>query len=513
MPIAAALTLASVSGGIAVLGWAPLAWWWLTILAYAALFYLLNQSRTAIQAGLLGLGYGLALQLIGHGWVLEALHRKSGMALAPAALSSLIFAIYLALFSSLPCVIWRVIMKAAAGSHFSCAVFASLMTQGEWGRSLPFNGFTSLSLGYALVDTWLAGYTPIAGVYGMSWLGYYFAASLVLLLTLRRPAPALILAAILGSGCALFQVDWVQANGQPLSYRLIQANVAQERKFDPLSRGRQMQRLVANIEHEPADLIVTPETAFTVFLTELLGDILSRLQRFSQDSGSHLFLGIATLTANAEGHNSVIHLAPGINRIGQYDKVRLMPFGEYGPAGFGWFSSALAIPLKDLSPGRSDQQAFQVGGQGIGTLICHEDLIGEDSRRWLPSATLLINPSNLAWFEGSSAIAQRLQIVRLRAMESGRPILRANNTGITAQIDQRGRVIRQLPKMQEGTLSGKVQAMQGLTPSARFGDWPFVLGSLIFLRFCLATKRMRGIPRAIAYANVVNLEGKRFAIR
>ena len=210
--------------------------------------------------------------------------------------------------------------------------------------------------------------------------------------------------------------------------------------------------------------------------------------------GDQNFTGIATLAANAEGHNSVLHLAPGASRIGQYDKVRLMPFGEYGPAGFGWFSAALAIPLKDLRPGNSDQQAFRVGEQSIATLICHEDLIGEDARRWLPAATLFINPSNLAWFEGSAAIAQRLQVVRMRAMESGRPILRATNTGITAQIDQRGRVIRQLPEMQEGTLSGEVQAMQGLTPYACFGDWPVVFGSLMFVLFCLATKRMRGIP-------------------
>ncbi len=499
MRIATALTLAGASGVIAVQGWAPLAWWWLAMLAYAALFYLLRHTRTAVQAGLLGLVFGLALQLFGHGWVLDALHRKSGMALAPAALSSLIFAAYLALFSSLPCVIWRFIVKAAASKPpditlSSCAAFASLMTLGEWGRSLPFNGFTSLSLGYALIDTWLAGYAPIAGVYGLGWLGYYFAASLVLILTLRRAAPTLVLAALLVSGVALLSVDWVQANGPPLKYRLLQSNVAQERKFDPSSRVRQMQRLVASIEHQPADLIVTPETAFTVFFNELPSGILSRLQRFSQDNGSHLFLGIATLAANAEGHNSVLHLAPGASRIGQYDKVRLMPFGEYGPAGFGWFSAALAIPLKDLRPGNSDQQAFRVGEQSIATLICHEDLIGEDARRWLPAATLFINPSNLAWFEGSAAIAQRLQVVRMRAMESGRPILRATNTGITAQIDQRGRVIRQLPEMQEGTLSGEVQAMQGLTPYACFGDWPVVFGSLMFVLFCLATKRMRGIP-------------------
>lgn len=497
---AAAMTLAVISGGISVLGWAPFAWWLLPVLAYAVLFRLLLNTRTALQAGLLGLAFGLGLHLIGHGWVLDALHRKSGMALAPAVAGTLIFVAYLALFSSLPCLIWRSIANASvgnrpAGTPSSVAAFASLMTLAEWARSLPFNGFTSLSLGYSLIDTWLAGYAPVAGVYGLSWLGYCFSGSLVLLPTPRRARPALFLAAVVGSGAALLQFDWVEAAGRPLSYRLIQSNVPQERKFDPLLRSSQMQRLVEDIEQESADLVITPETAFTVFFNQLPGGTLSQLQHFSRGTGSHLFLGIATVTANAEGHNSVIHISPGTTRILQYDKVRLMPFGEYSPAGFDWFSAALDIPLKDLRPGTSDQQPFRVGAQSIGTLICHEDLIGEESRRWLPSATLFINPGNLAWFEGSLAIAQRLQIIRLRALESGRPILRATNTGVTAQIDHRGQVIKRLPERQEGTLSGEVQPMHGLTPYARFGDWPVVFGSgLTALLFCL-TKRRRAIPR------------------
>jgi len=316
-----------------------------------------------MQAGLLGLAFGLGLHLIGHGWVLDALHRKSGMALAPAMGSTLIFVSYLALFSSLPCLIWRMMVKAFAGNRplgtlGSSAAFASLMTLFEWARSLPFNGFTSPSLGYSLIDTWLAGYAPVAGVHGLSWLGYCSSGALALLLSQRRSSPALFVVAVVASGIALDRSDWVRATGKPLSYRLIQSNVVQERKFDPLYARLQMRRLEDNIEREPADLIITPETAFPVFFNELPGGILSQLQHFSQGSGSHLLLGFATSAANAEGHNSVIHIAPETSRIQQYDKLRLMPFGEYSPAGFSWFSAALDIPLKDLRAGTSDQQHF-----------------------------------------------------------------------------------------------------------------------------------------------------------
>jgi len=509
----AALGAAGLSGGICVLGWAPFDWWPLPLLAYAILFRLLWTTRTARQAGVLGLAFGLPLHLAGHGWVLAALNRQSGLALLPAALSTAAFVSYLALFTALPCALWRKLVKdsddkAASAQLASGAAFAALMTLAEWSRSLLFNGFTSLSLGYSLVDTPLSGYAPIAGVYGLSCLGYGVSALLAWLVgsgSARSVAyiGAPVLAAMVVVGLALGGIDWVRPAGPALRYRLIQTNVEQRRKFDPLASGRQLQRLLGLIEQGAADLIVTPETAFTVPLNDLPGDTLTRLQRFSRNSRSHLLLGIATLSANAEGHNSIIEIAPDTNRIARYDKVRLMPFGEYAPAGFAWFSAALDIPLKDLSPGAPAQRPLIAGSARIGTLICHEDLIGQDLRRWLPEASLLINPSNLAWFEGSLAIGQRLQIVRMRALESGRPILRVANTSVTALIDHRGRVRSRLPEMREATLSGEVQPMRGSTPYARFGDLPVVVGSAAYVLLFWLTRRFRPLPRGLREVRLI----------
>ena len=320
----------------------------------------------------------------------------------------------------------------------------------------------------------------MTGIYGLSWIGFFFSGVLVALMSRYRvPLNLFFVVGFTGIGFYLTHFSWTEAYGEPLRYRLIQSNIAQERKFDPLYVRQQTNRFVDIIERKAADLIVTPETAFPMFLNELPGDALSRLQQFSRRTGSNVFIGIASIAANSDGYNSMVQIAPNQGGIDQYNKILLMPFGEYSPIGFGWFTHSLSIPLKDMSAGDLDQAPFTIGSQRVGTLICHEDLTGQAMRHWLLDATLLINPSNLAWFEGSLAIPQRLQIVRMRALESGRPILRVTNTGITASIDSRGRVLASLPASKEDVLVGEVQPMHGLTMYARLGDWLVVLFSAL----------------------------------
>jgi apolipoprotein N-acyltransferase len=499
----AALLLSVACGIVMPAAWAPVGWWWLALAGYGTLFLLVLRARNALQSSVLGLGFGISMHLVAHGWALTALRTKIGMAMLPAACSTALFAAYLALYTALPCALWRALMSSGSvlfgGSRTkppyaaywlpglaSAGSFASLLTLGEWLRSQLFNGFSSLSLGYAFTDTWLSGYAPVFGVYGMSWAGYWIT-GLVGWIIFGYAGYFLSAALAIGTVClglALQRIDWVSQAGHTLGFRLIQSNVAQERKFDPAYAIGYRQQLISTIESRPADLIITAETAFTEYLNDLPADVLTRLQQFSAGTRSHLFLGIPTTAATGQRHNSVAHLAPDTKEIALYHKVRLMPFGEYTPFGFGWFTTALPIPLKDLDAGSNDQPPLIVGDQRIGTLICHEDLTGEQVRRWLPQATVIINPSNLAWFEASAAISQRLQIVRIRALESGRPVLRSTNTGITAHIDHKGNVVESLPESETATLSGKVQPMQGLTPYIRWGDWPVLMLSVTMLPLC-----------------------------
>ena len=469
--------LAALAGAASALGWAPFAIWPLALAGFALLFALVRTAAKPWHAAAIGLAFGLGLHLAGHGWIFAALHAQVGVGALAAALSTGLVACYLAAFIALPCAFSRlasarlsrrlppsVAAIAAAASH------AGLLTVGEWLRSVAFNGFTSLSLGYAMLDTWLAGYVPVGGLYLASWSALLLGA--LLAIARGRRAALAAVCVVVATGWALGQLDWSRPSGPALGYRLLQANIAQALKFDPAHARRHAERLVDAIEQVPAELIVTPETAFPMFLDALPAETLPRLQRFSRESGSHLFIGIAVAAANSDGTNSVLGLSP--RGIARYDKVRLMPFGEYSPAGFAWYTRRLAIPLKDLSAGAADQAPFSVelGGRTlrIGTLICHEELIGRDARRRAATSELLLNPSNLAWFDGGAAIEQRLQIARLRALEVGRPILRVANTGVTAQIDHRGRVAAQLATASDGVLSGRVQPTRGQTPYVQAGD-------------------------------------------
>ena len=168
-----------------------------------------------------------------------------------------------------------------------------------------------------------------------------------------------------------------------------------------------------------------------------------------------------------------------------------MPFGEFIPPGFGWVLTILKIPLSDFSSGGIGQRPLVVAGQRVAVNICYEDAFGEEIIRQLPDATLLVNVSNVAWFGDSLAPAQHLRISRMRALETGRAMLRATNTGVTAIVDAQGHVVARLPTFTEGVLTGEVQGRVGATPYVLLGNYVVVLLSLIYIGAALWAARRR----------------------
>jgi apolipoprotein N-acyltransferase len=166
----------------------------------------------------------------------------------------------------------------------------------------------------------------------------------------------------------------------------------------------------------------------------------------------------------------------------RYDKWHLVPFGEFIPAGFRWFTQMMNIPLGDFARGVRNPPSFRVGAERVAPNICYEDLFGEElARRFVDAAqapTLLANVSNIGWFGQTVAVPQHLHISRLRSLELQRPMLRATNTGATAVIDHRGRVRALLPPHTEGVLHASVQGRSGVTPYAawagRWDLWPLL---------------------------------------
>ena len=183
--------------------------------------------------------------------------------------------------------------------------------------------------------------------------------------------------------------------------------------------------------------------------------------------------------------NSAILYGPDGEERDRYSKVHLVPFGEFIPPGFGWVNRVLAFPLSDFTPGARTQRPLAVAGQRVAVNICYEDAFGAEIARTLPDATLLVNVSNVAWFGDSLAPAQHLQIARLRALETGRMLLAATNSGLTAAVGRDGRVLAQLPAFAEGRLDVEVRGYGGETPYVRLGDWPALAACALLLLVAL----------------------------
>lgn len=365
----------------------------------------------------------------------------------------------------------------------------------EWLRSWVFTGFPWLILGYSQTDTPLGGYAPIAGVFALSWLVWLGAGLLLALARAATRGRALAsLALILGLGWGLARVEWTQPLGAPVTVSLLQGNIAQDLKWDAARFASTVQLYQRMIERSAARLTILPETAIPRFLDLIDPELVRALERSARGHGGDLILGLPLREAPGRYYNSALTL--GASPTQRYDKIHLVPFGEFIPPGFGWVLSVLKIPLADFSRGNAAQAPLALAGQKIAVDICYEDAFGGEIIRFLPEATLLVNISNVAWFGDSLAPHQHLQISRMRALETGRGMLRATNTGMTAIIDHRGRVTAALAPFTQGTLTGSAQGRSGATPFVRWGNAPLVLLALLACGLYALRYRRQAPPSA-----------------
>ena len=484
----AALAAALCAGAAMVLTFAPFGWWWLQPWLLAVLFTLWR-GATPRRAACLGFVFGLGWFGAGVSWVYVSLHDVGGMPAAVATLAVLLFASILAGYTAL-----AGYAQARATQHsrwvHACLILPAAFTFTEWLRGWVFTGFPWIAPGYAHSDGPLAGYAPLTGVHGLTFLAV-LAASLVAQgfggIILRKPLvqailwPAVSLTFLCAAGLGLRTLEWTQPFKQPLTVSLLQGNVAQELKFVPGRFESTLDAYERLALTYPADLVVLPETALPRMLHTLPRDYLQRLDAWASARGATLITGVPRAErdnhgakhAEARYFNSAITLG---RDAGQgYDKSHLVPFGEFIPFGFRWFVALMNMPLGDFTSGTAAQQPVAVGAQHVAINICYEDLFGEEIIRQLPAATLLLNLSNVAWFGDSLAPHQHLQASRLRALETGRVMLRATNTGATAVIDHQGRVTQALPFFAAGGLTATVQGRSGATPYTHTGNWPVIM--------------------------------------
>ena len=489
----AAIAAALVAGAVTVAGFAPLAVFPLPFLTLAGL--LLVWLRAAAQAAFwAGFAFGVGLFGVGASWVYVSLHDFGMMAAPLAAIGTLAYCAILSLYPAAAG--WFLARLVRAPLTAVLIAFPAAWTLFEWLRGWVFTGVPWLTLGCSQVDSPLAGFAPVIGVYGVSFATVLCAGLLVLVATgslKDRLAGGVALVFAFGLGHLLKQIEWTSLQGAPLKVALLQGNIPQDLKFQADRYAMTLSIYKRLIEASKGRLIVLPETAIPRFLDAVDPSYLKDIERTAVARRADVLIGVPIRDAEGRYFNSVVSV--GASPSQRYDKSHLVPFGEFVPPGFGWIVKTFAIPLSDFSLGLEHPRPLALAGQLVAPNICWEDAFGEEIIRQLPEATLLVNVSNVAWFGDSLAPAQHLQISRMRALETGRTMLRATNTGMTAIIDPRGRVVARLPQFSEGVLEGEVQGHSGATPYVKLGNYPIVLACLALIA-ALVFRRVRIVGRA-----------------
>ena len=513
--------VAAILGAANTLSFAPMPHGgWIELVIFTLFFAWLTRTSGWKGAALTGWAFGFGNFVTGVWWLYVSMHDYGGMAAPLAAAAVVLFSMYIAIYPALAGVVWSFcagraryedngsIVPAADEPRFvptwhGAFAFASAWALGEWLRGLVFTGFPWLSSGYAQVDGPLAGFGAIAGVYGVGWVLALVAALLVQgfytvrhgAAPLAKFAPFIVAIGLVVSGMLLSLVEWTLPANSPLTVRLLQGNVKQEMKFEQEGVNQSLQLYRKLITEKPADLIVTPETAFPVLAAQVPQDLALALRQFSDSTNSSILFGAIGVTVSPEGRatdytNSLFGITPNQKDVYRYDKHHLVPFGEFVPTGFHWFVALMGIPLGDLGRGPPVQKSFFVHNQPIAVDICYEDIFGEEIARTIREqeapAGILVNSTNLAWFGDTIALDQHLQMARMRSIETGRPMLRSTNTGTTAVIAANGAVVARLPVYTTGSLDATVQGTSGRTPYVTSGNMTVILVSLLLLAFGFA---------------------------
>ncbi len=369
----------------------------------------------------------------------------------------------------------------------------ALWLAAELARGVLFTGFPWLATGYGQVDAPLAAVAPWVGVYGIGAIVATLAALLAFSGGLKRQLIALAaVAALVLTSPLLLQRDFTTSAGR-IGVTLVQTNVPQNEKFVPQFLPETLDWLQRTMATAPGPLVVAPETAIPLLLEQLGDEGWQRFDAPFQNGDRAALVGLPLGDYDAGYTNSVAGLSRDAPQpFYRYDKQHLVPFGEFIPDGFRWFTDMMNIPLGNFARGPRVPPSFAFAGQRIGPNICYEDLFGEELARRFGDATtaptILANVSNMGWFGDTIALTQHLNISRLRSLELQRPMIRATNTGATAAIDHRGVVTAQMKWSERGVLQAEVDGRNGLTPYARwaeaYGLWPLALLCLALVAVC-----------------------------
>ncbi len=461
-------------------GFAPFEHWLITLAASAGFFWVIQISpKPLLSAWLFGVGkYGLGVS-----WVYVSIHTFGNASIPLAVFLVSLFVCGMALFCVPVAGLFR--WFSTDGSYWrSILAFVLAWSVMDWMLTWFLTGFPWLFPGFALVDTVLGHWAPLAGVMGVSFVALLSLAALTIMIMHKKVRLDLALMVLIPwlVGWGLQDVEWVQP-GSLKTAALVQNNLDQKRKWMPAERQVNMDKNMSLSQpYWGVDLMVWPEAAITEHALRA-PRLLEQLDRVARQSNTNLIVGVPGIRETADGAYSLENLAVGLGPAsGRFAKHHLVPFGDYVP-----FEGVLRglieffnLPMSHARPGGRNQANIQLSFGAAAMAICYEVAYGESMRRYAADAQVLLTISNDTWFGASIGPHQHLQIARMRAAENGRWLLRATQNGITAIVDHRGREISRLPQFVGATLVGEFSTMMGRTPYNRLGDWP-LLATLVVL--------------------------------
>jgi len=478
--------IAFVLGAATTLAFAPFG---LSIVAPLLLIPLLYICLTVSprDAAIHAFWYGFGLFLTGTYWIYISVHVFGNAALWIALLLMVGLALLMAVITSLGG--WLISRLSQGEPWLMLSLAPAAWVIVEWLRGWVLTGFPWMAIGYGQIDTGYAGWAPVFGVYGVTFMVVLSAAAIIVTLMAQSPrgriggAAAVFLPWIVGGILTL--VDWTGPDGEELRTTIVQAGVSQDKKWDRDQLQPIMEHyLGATLSAADSDIVVWPEVAIPA-LDDQVPNFLARVERDARSRGQTVMLGILerSFERSVDGriYNSVLLLG-GPERQ-SYRKRHLVPFGEYfpvPPSVRSWMKMQ-NLPHSDLAKGDVVQPLLiGVDGTKFATAICYEDAYAAEQLYAMPDAGILVNVSNDAWFGDSIAPHQHLEIARMRSLEFGRPTIRSTNTGISAFIGPDGELLQIGKQFEPEFMTADVVPMKGTTPYGGAGNWPIVgLGFLI----------------------------------
>ena len=489
-----AFALALGAGALLPLGLAPFDMPPCALASAGALFVLLRRAATGRRAFLLGWLFGVGKYGVGASWIYVSIEVYGRVSPPFAAAVVATFVAGLALVNGVGGWAFHRLRGAGVTGPWSDVLqFAWIWVALEWALTWLLTGFPWLFAGYAFLDTPLAGYAPIGGVHAVSLAAVLIATLLVCVVLPQRLAARTsalgAVAAIWAAGWMLGHIDWT-ARGEKRAVALVQGNLPQDTKWTPAGLRLALERYEAlSAPVWRSAIVVWPEAA----IPALHRHNAARIAAMREDGAGDLVLGAAVAEEDPATGAVTYYNAALSTGGGSYRKRHLVPFGEYLPW-HGLLGDAFALfnlSMTNITAGAAGQPPLRAAGLDVAMAICYEVAYPRTVAAQARRSALLATVSNDTWFGASIGPPQHLQIARMRALENGRFLLRATNNGITAIVDERGRVVARLPQFTTGVLTGEVYATAGATPFARAAVSPAAVLLALGLAAVLVRRWMR----------------------